>query len=71
MKKPTAKLLKVIVRHHDFERVDFEYPPDDTSKMIEILALEGIEWTCAYDRLEEVGVRAFDSSLRAYLKTLG
>lgn len=47
MKKPTAKLLKAIVRHHDFEKVDFEYPPDDTSKMIEILGLEGIEWTCA------------------------
>lgn len=51
MKKPTAKLLKATVRQHDFERVDFEYPPDDTLKMIEILGLEGIEWTCAYDRL--------------------
>ena len=70
MKKPTAKLLKAIVRYHDFERADYEYPPDDTSKMIEILGLEGIEWTCAYDRLEEVGVRAFDSLL-AYLATLG
>lgn len=51
VKKPTAKLLKAIVRQHDFERADFEYPPDDTLKMIEILGLEGIEWTCAYDRL--------------------
>ena len=70
MKKPTAKLMKAIVQHHQFERSDNDYPPDDTSKMIEILGLEGIEWSCAYDRLEEVGVRAFESLL-IYLKTLG
>lgn len=71
MKKPTAKLLKAIVQHHDFERTDFEYPPDYTSKMIEILVLglEGIEWTKPYDRLQEVGIRAFES-LMAYLKIL-
>lgn len=69
-KKATAKLMKAIIRHHDFEELGEYDSPEDISALGKVFGLQDVEWSSGYDRVAEIHERAFRALLR-YLTTLG
>lgn len=69
-KKATAKLIKAIIRHHDFEELGEYDSPEDLSALEKVFGLQDIEWSSECDRGAEIHDRAF-SALMRYLTTLG
>ena len=69
-KKSTAKLIKAIMRHHNFEEFGEDGSPEDTLALAKIFGLQDVEWrfgnNCAQEILERILY-----ALKRYLTTLG
>lgn len=69
-KKANPKLIRAILRYHDFESQGECDTLEDTLALEKILGVQDVEWDSDSDRAEEVYERAFCALMR-YLTKLG
>lgn len=70
LKKANPKLIKAILRYHDFESQGEDNTMEDTLALENIFGLQDVEWDSDFDRASEIHHRAFRALLR-YLTKLG
>lgn len=69
-KKANRKLIKAILRYHDFESQGEDNSLEDTLALESIFGLQDVEWDSDFGRASETNERAFRALLR-YLTKLG